>query len=124
MLGVFGLWALGPNAHAAGHASPLWLPAVAVRWFPIIANARIPARAMIVVYLACAMLAAFGVKRLLRAKRTILAAVAAVLLAVDLAPHSPPVTMLPHPAFLDMIQDRRAHGSHPRCPVRRPRRIR
>jgi hypothetical protein len=57
---VFMTWALGPWLIAFGRQTPLMLPAMVVRYVPIVANARIPGRAVIVVYLAVAMLAAMG----------------------------------------------------------------
>jgi hypothetical protein len=62
---VFAIWALGPWLIAFGSRTPLMLPAIAVRYIPVVANARIPGRAMAVVYLAMAMLAAIGTASLL-----------------------------------------------------------
>lgn len=100
---VFGVWALGPSLRAAGNATSLWMPAVVVRWIPIVANARIPARAVAVVYLACAMLAAHGMRRLLRHRRTALASGLCALALVDLAPAPTPVFVLPRPAAAELM---------------------
>ena len=100
---VFSIWALGPFVEVAGRATPFWLPAVIVRWIPVVANARIPARAIVVVYLACAMLAAFGVKRLLADGRRTLAAALVALLVIDYAAAPPPVVQLARPAVLDAL---------------------
>ncbi len=66
---VFGIWALGPWLTVIGRQTPLIMPALFLRFVPIVANARIPGRAMVVVYLAIAMLAAIGFDRLVRAGR-------------------------------------------------------
>lgn len=99
----FSVWALGPFVEVAGRATPLWLPAVIVRWIPVVANARIPARAVVLVYLACAVLAAFGVKRLLADGRRTLAAALVGLLVLDFAAAPPPVVRLGKPAVLDAL---------------------
>jgi hypothetical protein len=97
-LAVFGLWAIGPSLQVAGHATPLWMPAVLVRWIPIVANARIPARAIVVVYLAIALLAAFGLRHLLQTGRPLLGLGLFVLVILDLAPAPPPMFTLSRPA--------------------------
>ncbi len=58
---VFGLWALGPNLTIGGADVALPLPQTLARFIPIVANARIPGRAMVMVYLAFAVLAAMRV---------------------------------------------------------------
>ena len=103
LLIVFSIWALGPFVEVAGRATPFSLPAVIVRWIPVVANARIPARAIVVVYLACAMLAALGVQRLLAGGRRTLAAALVALLVIDYAAAPPPVVQLGRPAVLDAL---------------------
>ena len=51
---VFFIWALGPWLTMAGSQTGVLLPALAVRWVPILSNARMPGRAIIVVYLTLA----------------------------------------------------------------------
>ena len=53
---IFLVWALGSHVHAAGRNTGLIVPEVLLRYVPIAANARMPGRAMVVVYLALAML--------------------------------------------------------------------
>ena len=65
--GVLFLWALGPWLMVFGRQTPLILPAIGIRFLPIVDNARIPGRAMVVVHLAVAILAAMGFARLLSA---------------------------------------------------------
>ena len=57
----FFVWALGSHLHAFGWNTAMVLPQTLVRFLPIVSNARIPGRAMVVVYLALAMLAATAV---------------------------------------------------------------
>jgi hypothetical protein len=57
---VFFVWALGSLVHAAGRNTAMIAPEFLLRYVPLAANARMPGRAMVVVYLAIAMLAAVG----------------------------------------------------------------
>lgn len=57
---VFFLWALGPRLTAFGFNTGLLLPATLVRFVPIVANARIPGRAIVVVYMAASVLLAMA----------------------------------------------------------------
>ncbi len=58
VVGVFALWALGPNLMVAGHDVGLPLPQSLIRFLPLVNNARMPGRAMVVVYLGVAALIA------------------------------------------------------------------
>ena len=51
---VFLIWALGPLLVVFGWNTGLYLPEVLLRYLPIVANARIPGRAIVMVYLAVA----------------------------------------------------------------------
>lgn len=53
---VFLGWSLGPELRVAGLHSGLYLPEVLIRYVPIVANARMPGRAMVMVHLAMAVL--------------------------------------------------------------------
>jgi hypothetical protein len=55
---VFGVWALGPILTIAGFDTGLKLPATLLRYLPFVANARMPGRAIVVVVMAMAVLAA------------------------------------------------------------------
>jgi hypothetical protein len=59
--GVFGLWAAGPFLTVRGFDTGLWLPETLARYIPFVANARVPGRAMVGVYMALAMLAAIRI---------------------------------------------------------------
>lgn len=61
--GVFFIWALGSLVHAAGRNIAMIGPEFLLRYVPLAANARMPGRAMVVVYLALAMLAAVGISQ-------------------------------------------------------------
>jgi hypothetical protein len=58
---VFFLWALGPFLHVGGFDTGLKLPAILLRFVPFVANARMPGRAMVMVYAAVAVLIAHRV---------------------------------------------------------------
>jgi hypothetical protein len=64
LLVVFFVWSLGPFLQIAGVNTGLVLPETLLRFVPIAANARIPGRAMVMVYLALAMFAAVGLTAL------------------------------------------------------------
>ena len=66
---VFMVWALGPWLTVFGRQTPVILPAIFLRFVPIVSNARIPGRAMVVVYLVIAVLAAIGLERLAAGSR-------------------------------------------------------
>ena len=55
---IFAVWALGPILTVAGFDTGLKLPATLLRYLPFVANARMPGRAMVVVFMALAVLAA------------------------------------------------------------------
>jgi hypothetical protein len=112
LLVVFGIWAAGPFVQLAGHGSPLWMPAVLLRWVPFVANARIPARAIVVVYLACAMLAALGARRLLadHRHRPLFAALVA-LVVLDYAPARMPIMFPARPPTIERLAAGRISGA-------------
>ena len=47
--GVFFVWALGSHVHAGGYNTGLIMPATLVRYLPIVSNARMPGRTILVV---------------------------------------------------------------------------
>ena len=109
---VFGLWALGPDLVAFGHRVHLLMPATLVRFVPVVANARIPARAIVVVYLALAMIAASGFTALRgRSKHTTLAAALVALLILDSIPTPVSIYRLDRPAVYDALTREPPGGS-------------
>jgi hypothetical protein len=57
---VFFVWACGPYLNAGGVNTGLMLPETLLHFVPIVSNARIPGRAMVMVYLAIGMLLAYA----------------------------------------------------------------
>jgi hypothetical protein len=58
---VFLVWSLGPFFIVAGFDTGLKLPEILARFVPFVANARMPGRAMVAVYMAIAVLIALGI---------------------------------------------------------------
>lgn len=106
---VFMIWALGPWLVAFGRQTPVMLPALAIRFVPIVANARIPGRAMVVVSLSLAMLAALGVAWLMAHGRRARTAAWAllILLAIECLPAPPPVYAVDIPARFAALKNGR-----------------
>lgn len=77
---AFFVWALGPALHVGGASTGLMLPQQVLRYVPLLGNARMPSRALIVVSLALAVLAALWA--LNRSRRVVIAAM--VISAVEL----------------------------------------
>jgi len=107
---IFAVWAIGPYLVAAGTRVWLLLPATIVRFVPLVSNARIPSRAMIVVSLAAAMLAAIGWRQLREQKRGTLAFLLGLLLLADYFPARPPVFALDRPSVYDALAAQSAPG--------------
>jgi hypothetical protein len=57
---VFGIWALGPYLRVMGTHTGLWLPASLVQYVSILSSARMPSRAMVMVYLSVGVLLAIA----------------------------------------------------------------
>jgi len=58
---VFGVWALGPFLTIGGFDTGVKLPAILLRFIPIVENARMPGRAMVVVFMALGVLLAIRI---------------------------------------------------------------
>jgi hypothetical protein len=82
---AFLTWALGPWLTIAGVQTGILLPATLVRWVPLVGNARMPGRAVIVVYLAVSMLVAIGLARRKRSVHPAVAAAVTCLVVLDYA---------------------------------------
>lgn len=93
---AFLTWALGPHLLVLGLRTGLLLPGILLRYLPVVANARIPGRAIVMVYLALSMLVAVALTRS-KARTPYLVAIA-VLLLVDLLPSPIPLVALDRPA--------------------------
>jgi hypothetical protein len=95
---VFFLWALGPFLIVGGFDTGLKLPAILLRFVPFVANARMPGRAMVIVYAAVAVLIA---ERVAASERLRLPAVQWLLVALvvfDFWDAPLPLTPLDRPA--------------------------
>jgi hypothetical protein len=114
---VFGVWALGPRLQAFGHDLHVFLPAVLVRYVPIASNARMPGRAIVVVYLAAAMLAAIGVDALLASGRRRLAVALATLLVLDFLPRGPASYRPDYPDVYRTLAEQRGNGAVVELPI-------
>jgi hypothetical protein len=107
---VFFVWAAGPFLAAFGHSLHVLLPATLVRFIPAMNNVRIPARAMVVVYLAAAMLVAHAIALLSEHRRTTLAALLALLIIVDYVPAPAEVFHVDRPAVYETLRRQRGSG--------------
>ena len=104
---VFLMWALGPWLTLFGRQTPLILPAVLLRFVPIVSNARIPGRAMVVVYLVIAMLAAIGLERFIVRGRTArgIAWSLLAMLAIECIPARPSLYVPDMPSMYSALRD-------------------
>jgi hypothetical protein len=110
---VFFVWALGPHLRIAGADTGLILPQTLLRYVPIASNARMPARAMVLVNLAVAVLAAIAAADLRRrASRPalVLACLTAAVIA-DQLPAPFPLLPLARPHIYETLRDRPEPGS-------------
>lgn len=80
---VFFLWALGPFLFVFGWNTGLYLPEILLRYLPIVANARIPGRAIVMVYLAAALWLAMAVASRPQARRGTLAGLLGLAILAD-----------------------------------------
>jgi hypothetical protein len=107
--GLFFLWSLGPYLRVLGYNTGVMLPQTALRFFPIIANARIPGRAFIIVQLMTAMIGAAALASLIsehRRNATTLAIVAIGLVIIDYWPVPRPWEKVNAPAFYATLATR------------------
>ena len=79
--GVFLLWSLGPFLTVLGANAGLILPHAFLRLVPILSNARVPGRAIVLVFLALAVVSAIAVADMRRRSRRWSTGAAAALLA-------------------------------------------
>jgi len=98
---VFFVWALGPHLTVFGVNTGMPLPQALLRYVPIVANARIPGRAMVMVYLALSVLSAMAISKrhLWRQPVLVLSLVVVILIADFLPAPFPPMTPRTSPFF-------------------------
>jgi hypothetical protein len=94
---AFFVWALGPWLHVAGFDTGLLLPQNLFSFVPVLSNARMPGRAMVVVFLAAALIAAVALARVPPVRRRTAAVVVAVLVLFDYLPAPFPLTRVDAP---------------------------
>ena len=110
---MFFIWSLGPHLMVAGMNTGMVLPQVLTRYIPIVSNARIPGRAIVLTYLALAMLSAYSVARWRvsgRDKHPYVMAALAGLLIADYIPRPFVVTRLDRPGIYPVLRDRPESG--------------
>jgi hypothetical protein len=95
---VFFVWALGPFLTVAGVDTGLKLPAILLRFLPFVANARMPGRAMVMVYAAVAMTIAGLAADSGRLRRPALQWLLVALVILDFWDAPLPLTALDRPA--------------------------
>jgi hypothetical protein len=110
---VFFVWALGPHLMAFGHNTGLILPQALFRYVPILSNARVPGRSLVLVFLALALLTAWALAEWRRRSRhpTLVLGAAALAIAIDFLPAPFPLTALPPAAIYDTLRDRPERGA-------------
>lgn len=110
--GAFFLWALGPHLTVFGVNTGMILPQALLRYLPILSNARIPGRAMVVVYLAVAILSAFALADLRRRSqwRSVLAGGALAAVLIDFMAAPVPLVSLSAPAIYETVRGHSGAG--------------
>lgn len=104
-LGVFGVWSLGPYLMVLGTNTGLMLPQTALRFIPVLNNARMPTRAFAVVLLTISILAALALSHLKYARhwRWRIALSLTALTALDFWPRPFAVVALDRPAMYQQL---------------------
>ena len=93
------VWALGPRLLVAGFDVGLPLPQILARFIPLVNNARVPGRTMVLVYLAVAVLVAIRVARMEGTwHRAVIQWALVGLVLLDFLPAPMPLTRLTQPA--------------------------
>jgi hypothetical protein len=94
---VFLIWSLGPYFTLLGFNTGLPLPEILLRYVPIVANARMPGRAIVMLYVAAAMLLALAIATSRLAQRPRLIACFCLAVIVDFAAAPFPLLALDEP---------------------------
>jgi hypothetical protein len=95
VIAVFFVWSLGPFLVTFGANTGFILPQTLARYVPLLANARIPGRAFVMVILGLAMLVAYVLASLPRR----VTAIAALLLLIDFWPAPQPMVPIDRPSL-------------------------
>ena len=108
---VFFVWALGPHLMVFGVNTGVILPEALIRYLPVVGNARVPGRAMVVTYLALSVLVAIALARWRGRSRQAVMAVAIVAIAVDFIPAPFTLVGLDRPAIYETLRARPEPGA-------------
>ena len=114
---VFFVWSLGSHVDVAGRNTAIIGPEALLRFVPIAANARMPGRAMVVVYLALAMLAATAVARARWGRSTMACAALAALVLADVWIAPFPLAPIACPPMYQVVRDRPEQGALVELPL-------
>jgi hypothetical protein len=104
---VFFMWALGPWLHVAGFNTGLLLPQNFFAYVPILSNARMPGRAVSVVFLGVGVAIAVALSHVPPRGRRLAVIAALVLIGIDFIPAPFPLTAMDVPAFFADLRERR-----------------
>jgi hypothetical protein len=105
LIALFFVWALGPYLMLFGANTGFMLPQTALRFVPLLANARIPGRAFVMVTLGVAVMVAFVLASdALRARRGLFASLAALIILIDYWPGPQPFVPLDRPALYTALR--------------------
>jgi hypothetical protein len=99
------LWALGPWLRVAGFDTGLLLPQNILALVPILSNARIPGRAMVLVFLAVAMITAKVIAGVAARRRWAAVAGVIALTLIDYVPAPFPTTEVTVPSLYRELRD-------------------
>jgi hypothetical protein len=101
---AFAIWALGPFLTIGGFDTGLKLPAILLRYVPFVANARMPGRAVVVLFMALAMMLAIQLAASTgRARSSTLQWLAIALIVFEFWDAPIPTTMLDRPAVYQAL---------------------
>jgi len=101
---VFLVWSLGPYLRVFGYNTAFMLPQTFLRFVPVLANARIPGRAFVVVALMLALVGALALVSIEASTRRRVATMAVALVVFDFWPAPHVWTFLDRPALYLTLQ--------------------
>ena len=114
---VFLVWSFGSHLFVLGRNTAMILPAALLRWVPLVANARMPGRAIVMTYLALAVVAAYGVTEIDATRRWRVATAAVGLLLLDFLAAPVATTPVECPPIYETLRDRPEHGAVVELPL-------
>jgi hypothetical protein len=116
---VFFVWALGSHVFAFGRNTAMMMPELLLRFVPIASNARMPGRAMVVVYLAVAILGSIGAADYSARRRrpAVALSIIAIVVLAELFTAPFPIVPIECPAIYQTLRDRPERGSVAELPL-------